>query len=105
MAATWSITALYVEKQEAGFDDVVHISGWLVQDTDGTNTAQQGGETELPPPSAPFIPYADLTEAEVIGWVQGVLGAQKVAEIEASLNAQIVYMQAAPIETPPLPWG
>jgi hypothetical protein len=105
MAATWLITALYVEKQEDGFTDVVDIATWLVEDTDGTNTARQGGETRLPPPTQPFIPYADLTEAEVIGWVQGVLGAQKVAEIEAGLNMQIVYMQNPPIETPPLPWG
>ena len=105
MAATWSITTLYVQKQEDGFADVVHIAAWLVEDTDGTNTARQGGETELPSPSAPFIPYADLTEAEVIGWVQSILGAQEVAAIEANLNAQIVYMQSPPIETPPLPWS
>lgn len=105
MAATWSITALYVQKQEDGFTDVVHVAAWLVEDTDGTNTARQGGETELPPPQAPFIPYADLTEAEVMGWVQAVLGPAKVAQIEADLNIQIVYMQNPPIEAPPLPWS
>ena len=105
MATTWTITALYVKKQEDGFTDVVHVAGWLAQDTDGTNTAQEGGEVELPPPGSPFTPYPDLTEAEVIGWVKDVLGYQKVGEIEANLNFQIVYMQAAPIATPPLPWS
>jgi hypothetical protein len=105
MAATWSITALYVQKQEDGFADVVHIAAWLVEDTDGTNTAREGGETELPSPENPFVPYANLTEAEVIGWVQNVLGTQKVAAIEANLNFQILYMQQPPIEAPPLPWS
>lgn len=105
MATTWSITALYVKKQEDGFTDVVHVAGWLAQDTDGTNTAQEGGEVELPPPGSPFTPYPNLTEAEVIGWVQSVLGPQKVAAIEAGLAAQIAYMANPPIDAPPLPWS
>ena len=37
-----------------------------------------------------LIPYADLTEEQVIGWVQEALGGdEKVAEIEAALQARI----------------
>jgi predicted phage tail protein len=105
MATTWSITALYVKKQENNLTDVVYNVAWLAQDTDGTYTAQEGGETEMPPPGDPFVPYPNLTEAEVIGWVQSVLGAQKVAAIEAGLAAQIAYMANPPIDAPPLPWS
>ena len=52
-----------------------------------------------------LIPYADLTEEIVIGWVKEALGGdEKVAEIEAALQAQIDE-QRAPSKAAGVPWG
>lgn len=102
----WTVTSLLVKTQESGYTDVVYLVNWLASDTDGTHEARRGGETEVPlPAGGTFIPYDQLTEAQVIGWVKEVLGPEQVAAIEADLNFQIVYMQQPPVISPPLPWA
>jgi hypothetical protein len=52
-----------------------------------------------------LIPFADLTEELVVGWVKEALGGQeKVDEIEAALQAQL-NEQHAPTTAPGLPWA
>ena len=51
-----------------------------------------------------MIPFADLTPEIVIGWVKDHFGAEKVAEIEAALEAQIAE-QAAPTKATGTPWS
>ena len=53
-----------------------------------------------------YIPYADLTEEIVLGWIQNQLGASGIESLEASLAGQI-ESQKNPAPTPevtPLPW-
>ena len=51
-----------------------------------------------------LIPYADLTEELVIGWVKEKIGGdEKVAEIEAALQAQLDE-QRAPSKASGTPW-
>lgn len=103
---TWKVTSLLVKPQEGSYTDVVYIINWLASDTDGTNEARRGGKTEVPTPAGgTFIPFDQLTETEVIGWVHAQLGAQEVAAIEADLNFQILYMQQPPVVEMPLPWA
>lgn len=103
---TWTVNSMLVKPQEEGFTDVVYIVNWLCSDTDGTNEARRGGKTEVPlPAGGTFVPYDQLTETEVIGWVKAVLGDAEVASIEADLNFQILYMQQPPVVELPLPWA
>lgn len=51
-----------------------------------------------------LIPYADLTEATVIGWVEASLGAETLAAMEASYDAQIAEQQA-PSKATGTPWA
>jgi hypothetical protein len=54
----------------------------------------------------PFIPYADLTNEIVIGWVQYNIGPEMVASIQESL-AIVIKRQVNPPPQPealPLPW-
>ena len=51
-----------------------------------------------------LIPYADLTEQVVIGWVQEALGEEAVAAIDAALTAQIAEQQA-PSKAVGTPWS
>jgi len=48
-------------------------------------------------------PFADLTEEVVIGWVKEQFGAEKVAEIETALQAQIDE-KVAPTKAAGVPW-
>lgn len=48
-------------------------------------------------------PYGQLTEAECIQWVKDALGAEKIAEVEAALQAQLDE-QAAPSKAAGVPW-
>jgi hypothetical protein len=48
-------------------------------------------------------PFEQLTEEVVIGWVKEQFGAEKVAEIEAALQAQIDE-KVAPTKAAGVPW-
>ena len=47
----------------------------------------------------------DLTEAEVVGWVQAALGEEGTAAVYTSIDTQIQNQIDPPIITPPLPWS
>jgi len=49
------------------------------------------------------VPYAELTKDEVIGWITTQFGDEKVAEIEAALDAQIEE-KLVPTHTSGVPW-
>ena len=53
---------------------------------------------------AALVPFADLTEATVVGWIKDKLGADKVTEIETALQAQLDE-QTAPTKATGLPWS
>ena len=52
---------------------------------------------------SPYIPYADLTEQQVLGWVYAT-GINQT-EIEATLQAQIDAQITPTVIQPPLPWS
>jgi len=82
---------------------------WTLTGTDGTQTANIGGNTQYPVTDAQagFEPYASLTQAQVIGWVQESLGAQGIANFEANVQGQLSSLANPPISpvTNPLPWS
>lgn len=84
VSAQWNILG-----QDQGY--TYNLSGWQ-------NFVLEQGEG--------FTPYDQLTEAQVIGWVQETMGENQVANMEAavqgSLNA-LINPPAQPI-TPALPW-
>ncbi len=51
-----------------------------------------------------MIPFANVTETEVVSWVQAKFGEEKVAEIHQALSAQIAE-QRAPKVAQGLPWA
>lgn len=48
------------------------------------------------------IPYADVTEADVVGWVQSALGTEKVSELESA--AEDLFKQQSTSTAYGLPW-
>ena len=103
MSATinWSIGEL--ERHTA--DGIVFTAHYRVDSADGTYTAGAYGSIGLDAPAEgdTVIPYADLTEATVIGWVQQYLTSEKVTEVETALQANI-DQQHAPTTATGKPW-
>ena len=56
------------------------------------------------PDSENFTAYADITEADVQGWVEAKIGADSLAKIEESLDAQIAE-QRTPTKASGMPWS
>lgn len=104
---TWAVTALYTETI-AGEQNYVVIANYSVVGVDGTYSASLSNIARFSTESvSPFIPYEDLTEADVIGWIQAELGVDGVANIEACIQGQIdsqVNPPVVPVNTP-LPWA
>jgi hypothetical protein len=48
-----------------------------------------------------FIPYEDLQESDVIGWLESTLD---ISAMQSSLDTQIENVLNPPIVSPPLPW-
>jgi hypothetical protein len=102
---TWNIVAFDCKPQEDGLTDVVVTAHWTVSATNGTYTGSAYGTQSFTlQQGASFTPYPDLTQDQVVGWVQAAMGAEGVASLEANLNTQIENQINPPIVTPPLPW-
>ncbi len=48
---------------------------------------------------------ANLTQDQVIGWVQNALGFDQCAQLAANLDQQIEAQINPPVVTPALPWA
>jgi hypothetical protein len=105
---TWTATSLIGYPVIDGETDVVTRASYTVLADDGEgHTADYSNFAYTPlDPSVPFIPYADLTNDIVIGWVQYNIGPDMIASIQGSLAIQ-VERQIDPPPQPevlPLPW-
>lgn len=102
----WTVAQLDAYPTYENHTDVVFTVHWRMDGTDGEHTAGVYGSVGLTlDPEADFTPYADLTEAQVVGWVKDALGEEQVAGYEDNVAAQIDALVNPPVVTPPLPWG
>ena len=95
---TWKIANL--ERETA--DGFVMTAHYTISAEDGTYSSGAYGSLGFERPDK-LIPYADLTEEMVIGWVKDNFGAEKVAEIEAALQSQLDE-QRHPSKAAGVPW-
>jgi hypothetical protein len=95
---TWRIAQLERQTDTGG----VVIAHWRVSAEDGDYTASAYGTAGFTPDpdAAGFVPYADLTEADVLAWVWASVDKE---EMEANL-AQQIEAQKAPVTASGLPW-
>ena len=99
---TWSVGTMDRQLSN-GAVQTVH---WSVSAHDGTYESGAYGSVGLDQPESDsdLTPYADLTESWAVAAVQAKLGgADKVAEIEAALQAQI-DVQRTPVSGSGVPW-
>ena len=103
---TWIIEQMNCYPQSEGQTDVVFTVHWRVNATNGTYNATSYGTVGVTyMAGSPYTPFADLTQDQVVGWVQGSMGAEQVAGIEAGLATNIANQVNPPVVTPKLPWS
>jgi hypothetical protein len=102
---TWTVDQMYtLDTPEPGF--VVNVL-WTLTGVDGQYTASIGGNSQFTVQEGTFTPYDQLTQEQVIGWVQNSLGADGIANFEANVQGQINSMITPPVspQNTPLPWA
>ena len=101
MAVTWTISTL-----ERNTDDGVVVAHWRASDSETVGEVEHTGSSYgtcgfTPDADADgYTAYADITEAQAIGWVKADVDADAV---EAGIAAQIADSKA-PAITAGVPW-
>ena len=105
MAVTWTISTL-----ERNTDDGVVVAHWRASDSEVVGTGDDAvthsgssyGTASFTPDASVsgYTAYADLTEAQVVGWVKSGLD---VDAVEASIASQIEESKAPAISVG-TPW-
>ena len=94
----WDVSTVDTYPTKDSNSDVVHNVHWRLTATDDTNKDSDGeywtagvyGSQGLDTDSiSSFVAFADLDAAKVQSWVEAALGADKVTELKAGLEAQI----------------
>ena len=100
---TTRITAMYTLQQPD--PNYVVNALWEVTGVDGANTASIGGNTQFnsADQEGAFIPYDQLTEATVIGWIpeSAITSAQQC--VQGQIDS-LITPPVSPANTA-LPWG
>jgi hypothetical protein len=100
MTTTWKISNLDRNTAD-GFVNTVH---WDASQTDGDFTASTYSTVSFTQEDGiNYVPYAELTEAAVVEWVKGSLGAEGVAAVDAALAANIAEQKKPKVATG-TPW-
>lgn len=95
---TWSIQQMDRLTSD-GFVVTVHYN---VTATDGTFTVSTYGTVPYTQTQgATYVPYASLTQAQVVGWVQTSIG---LTNTQASLQSQLTALEN-PVQASGMPWA
>jgi hypothetical protein len=97
---TWNVAQL--ERETA--DGYVYTVHYTVSAQDEAYASSAYGSIGLERPEGELIPFAELTEEIVVNWLLEKFGEEKIAEIEAALQAQIDE-QRSPSKAAGLPWA
>jgi trans-2-enoyl-CoA reductase len=89
----WVISQLDCAPQQDNLNDVVKTIHWRYQATDGTYTADCYGSIGTGD--------ADLTQEQVIAWLESSLDVEALQE---GLAGQLASLANPPIVSPALPW-
>lgn len=104
----WNISQLDCYPQVDGETDVVFTVHWQCNGTETVGEKTYSGSVYASTgvtldAEAPFTPYDQLTQDQVLGWIWES-GVDKAAT-EAAVAQQIENQINPPVVTPPLPWA
>ena len=90
---TWNCTTVDTYPTKSDQTDVIFNVHWRlngVDDTEDENVGDSYGVVSLDTEDlSTFTAFADITEANVISWVEAALGEDQVAALKTSIDAQI----------------
>ena len=96
---TWEVNTLERELADGYVKKVIY----RVKGMDGSEEiARATGEVNLEKPET-LIPYKNLTEETVLGWVKATLGTESVVAIEKDLENKIELIKTPVVQTG-TPW-
>ena len=113
ITCTWSVGKMTHNDSDGGVV-IVYWSCVAESDGDPVYTATEGNKLrcEYDASSPDFIPYADLTEADVLGWVYDSLiqgdetATEAKARVEADRTAKVqAQIDRANTQSDGLPWA
>ena len=106
MEMNWNIVSMECYPEKDGETDVVFVCHYTLTGVDDEYTGSVYGSVGVKlDDGAPFVPYANLTLDQVVGWVKDALGEEQVALMEANVTQQIADAKDPKVVTPPLPWA
>ena len=103
---TTTITGMEAYPIKDGVPLYVFRVYWNYEGKDSSFSTAMQGSTDVPtsdPQSA--TPYADLTEEQVMGWVQTYTPSWMWAEYTDKITAWITAQYTPSVVNPPLPWS
>jgi len=101
---TWTVQNMTTQKQLDSYSDVVIEVGWSCTGTDGTYYSVIPGVTRVTfDSSSTYIPYADLTEEQVLSWIYS--SGVDQSSVQAQIDTQIDLQVNPPTVVLPLPWN
>jgi hypothetical protein len=112
MALTYVYAVTSLKKTTDGsIDNAVVQSTWTCTGTDADgDSGVFNGATPFPLADVDpdnFIPYEELTEADIIGWIEAVVVGSYKEHIDAQIMKQIALIKNPVVEVPSneLPWS
>ena len=114
MAATWSISQMddYIVGPAGPYEGdsrVIFLIHWQCTDQqtvdEETYHARVYSTQNLQPftATAPFTPWADVTQEQALGWLHETMGSEAVLRVETAVETRL-YDKMHPIIETGLPW-
>lgn len=103
---TWNVNTMDVAPSNDGLSNVVKVIHWRLMANNGTYNADTYSTVSLDPPNSEhFVDFSNLTEAEVIAWVESKVDVDALkqdldAKLERLANPPIVVMQGPWTQNP-----
>jgi hypothetical protein len=105
---TWEVTGMKTTTFNDTPDIVVQTYWKKIGTDENGNEGTFSGATPFPlnnmPAGTSFIPFEDLTEADVLSWIQAVVVGNYADHVNGQILKQI-NEKKNPIVEPPLPWA
>lgn len=96
-AFTWTFPTVEKAPHADGLEDVIRVVHWRLRAERDGLAAERYGSVSLPPAvAATFKPFAEITKADVLGWVEANMG-DDVAALKAGLEAELDALADPPV--------
>lgn len=102
----WEFPTLRVKLSQTNLQNVVYLVDWVYSGKNiaGNQVSSYGQVTVSAPDPAKFTPFEQLTKAQVQGWVENVLGQERIDAMKNSIARQLQEITAPTEAARQSPW-